>query len=432
VAMARAAERALADRRVNARSLETVISTLVKSLLINNGNRETFERFRAEHNAQPPTFLVISPVKTCNLRCVGCYADAGPTAERLDWDVFSRIIAEAKEQWGTRFFVISGGEPFAYRSQGKDLIDMAAQHDDCLFMCYTNGTLIDDETAARLGAVGNLWPAISVEGWRERTDARRGQGVFDRILAAMARLRTEKVPFGISMTATRDNCEEIFSDSFVDFLYQDQGALFGWVFHYMPIGRSYTLELMPTPEQRMVMWERLWTIIREKQYLLIDFWNHGTAADGCLSAGGHGHGGYLYIDWNGAVSPCVFVPYSPVNVNEAFARGQTMTDIWQDDFFASLRSWQKDFQDRHCNEMAPCPIRDHHAELRRLLEEHEPDPIDENAEAALLDPEYAQGLERYDQAFQALSEPVWREHYMQEGAAEAQPEPEAAPVEDVR
>jgi len=70
--------------------------------------------------------------------------------------------------------------------------------------------------------------------------------------------------------------------------------------------------------------------------------------------------------------------------------------------------------------------------LRRLLEEHEPDPIDENAEAALLDPEYAQGLERYDQAFQALSEPVWREHYMQEGAAEAQPEPEAAPVEDVR
>ena len=33
----------------------------------------------------------------CNLRCTGCYADAGPTAERLDWPTFDRIITELKE-----------------------------------------------------------------------------------------------------------------------------------------------------------------------------------------------------------------------------------------------------------------------------------------------------------------------------------------------
>ncbi len=433
MAMAHAVERALVEKRISGESLETVSKTLVETLILNNGERGALRSFCAEHDHKPPSFLVISPGKTCNLRCVGCYADAGPTAERLDWSTFDQIVQEAKTQWGTRFFVISGGEPFAYRSQGKDLIDMAEKHSDCLFMAYTNSTLIDEEAAGRLGRAGNLWPAISVEGWRERTDARRGEGVFDRVLASMARLRSHQVPFGISLTATKDNAEELFSDAFIDYMYKEQGALFGWVFHYMPIGRSYTLDLMPSPEQRIWMWERLWTIIKEKQHLLIDFWNHGSAADGCLSAGGHGHGGYLYIDWNGAVSPCVFVPYSPVNVKDVFAAGGTMTDIWANPFFGALRGWQHDFQDRHCNELAPCPIRDHYAELRQMLNEYEPDPIDENAEAAMLDPEYAKGMEAYDEAYQALSGPVWQEHYMREptasaAAAERPAEPLAEPL----
>jgi len=59
------------------------------------------------------------------------------TDEKLSWDVFDRIITEAKTLWGVRFFVISGGEPMAYRSEGKDLLDMAEKHNDCLFMMYT-------------------------------------------------------------------------------------------------------------------------------------------------------------------------------------------------------------------------------------------------------------------------------------------------------
>ena len=101
-----------------------------------------------------------------------------------------------------------------------------------------------------------------------------------------------------------------------------QGALYGFIFQYMPIGRSFTLDLMPTPQQRLWMWRRSWEIIRERQIFLADFWNHGTLSQGCISAGRDNGGGYLYVDWNGAVSPCVFMPYSPVNINDVLRRGQ--------------------------------------------------------------------------------------------------------------
>ena len=72
--------------------------------------------------------------------------------------------------------------------------------------------LIDDGVAKRMGELGNLSPALSVEGMREKTDARRGDGVFDKVLAAMERLKREGVIYGISLTATRKNAEEMLSD----------------------------------------------------------------------------------------------------------------------------------------------------------------------------------------------------------------------------
>jgi MoaA/NifB/PqqE/SkfB family radical SAM enzyme len=76
---------------------------------------------------------VVSPTKACNLRCVGCYADSGTDREKLDWQVFDRILSEVKDLWGKQAVVISGGEPFAYRSNGKNLLDMIERHPDIFF-----------------------------------------------------------------------------------------------------------------------------------------------------------------------------------------------------------------------------------------------------------------------------------------------------------
>jgi MoaA/NifB/PqqE/SkfB family radical SAM enzyme len=401
-------------RRLSEATLRSIAHNLIHGALVQGGEQSAIDRFSQEFGMNPPSTLTISPGKTCNLQCTGCYASAGPTAEKLDWSTFDSIITEAKTLWGVRFLVISGGEPLAYRSEGKGLLDAAEKHPDVLFMFYTNGTLIDEKTAQRIAALGNVTPAISVEGWHERTDERRGVGVFDKILAAMEQLRKAGVFFGISLTATRHNVEEILSEEFIDYFFEQQGAFYGWIFQYMPIGRSFTLDLMPTPEQRLWMWKRSWEIVKKRKIFLADFWNHGTLSNGCIAGGRARGGGYLYIDWNGHVSPCVFVPYSPVNVKEIYAQGGTLNDVWANPFFAAIRGWQESYMQSKGNWLAPCLNRDHHTVLSQLIARHEPEPIDESAHAALLDPDYAKGLEHYGEQYENLSESIWHEQYLQD------------------
>jgi MoaA/NifB/PqqE/SkfB family radical SAM enzyme len=397
--------------RLSKETLQSIGHNLIHGALVQGGQQSAIDQFMKEFTFCPPVTLTISPGKTCNLQCTGCYANAGPTAEKLDWSTFDRIITEAKEKWGVRFLVISGGEPLAYRSEGKDLLDIAEKHSDVFFLFFTNGTLIDEQTAKRLATLGNITPAISVEGWCARTDERRGAGVYNKIIAAMDRLRRAGVFFGISLTATRHNVEEILSDEFIDYFFHKKGAFYGWIFQYMPIGRSYTLDLMPTPEQRLWMWKRSWQIVKKQKIFLADFWNHATISNGCL-AGGGANGGYMYIDWNGAVSPCVFVPYSPVNIKDIYANGGTLNDIWNEPFFKDIRTWQKEYTQSKGNWMTPCLNRDHHQLLSQLISQHEPEPIDENAHQALLDPNYQSGLIQYGENYKKLAEPVWHERYL--------------------
>jgi len=210
-------------------------------------------KFREEHGMEPPVFLTISPTKFCNLQCTGCYANSSKAAEdKLPYEIVDRIVTEKTNLWGSHLTVLSGGEPSLYNSDGKTIIDLAAEHSDNLFLMYTNGTTINERMAKRLAEVGNITPAISVEGFQAETDARRGEGTFDKILRAFERLKALGVPFGISVTATKHNAELVVSDEFMDYYFDEMGAMYGWIFQYMPIGRSHTLDLMVTLEQRFL------------------------------------------------------------------------------------------------------------------------------------------------------------------------------------
>lgn len=407
--------RMLTERRLSRATFQKASSILAKDLLIMGSNlAEKSEKFRAKFGFDSPSFILVSPTRACNLRCTGCYADADEQAKSLDWDLLEKLVADAHDLWGAQFIVISGGEPLAYRSQGKTIFDLAEMHSDVFFMFYTNGTLITPAVAQRLADLGNLIPMISLEGWKERTDARRGEGVFEQVMAAMDLLYDAGVIYGTSLTAMRNNAEEILSEEFVDFLFLKKHVSIAWMFQYLPIGRAYTLDFMVTPQQRLWMWNQSWKYVREKGYFIADFWNHGTAVDGCLSAGGHGHGGYLYIEWNGNVTPCVFVPYSPVNIKEVYARGGNLNDIFCEPFFADIRRWQMRIkQDTGgSNLLNPCPIRDHNADLRQLIRTHEAEPIDTNSAHALQDASYALGMDEYDKEYQAIVDHLWQSVYL--------------------
>jgi MoaA/NifB/PqqE/SkfB family radical SAM enzyme len=419
LALLSAAERGLASGQLGAPALRAMLRNLYGGVFVHRGGASAKDRFRARHGQTPGDFLVISPGKACNLRCEGCYANSGAHKEKLRWPVFERIVSEAHREWGTRVFVISGGEPLAYKDQGKGVLDLAEQFPDCFFVMYTNGTLISDDVARRIGRLGNLRPALSVEGMREKTDDRRGEGVFAKVLAAMERLRREGAIYGISLTATRHNSEEILGDEVVDLFFERMGVLYAFVFHYMPIGRAFTLDLMMTPEQRLALFERVWSLMRERHIFIADFWNAATASNGCL-AGGRA-GGYFHVNWNGDVAPCVFLPYAPTNVNEVFENGGTLDDVWTHPFYEDIRNWQREYGYREAHEscngqcgnwMAPCLIRDHHSEFMKIMEAH-PDvrPLDDDARAALDDPAYHAGLEQFDRDYEALTGRAWEEDY---------------------
>ena len=146
---------------------------------------------------------------------------------------------------GVYFYIYTGGEPLVRK---KDLIRICEKHSDCVFLCFTNATLIDEEFTEEMLRVGNFVPAISLEGFEEATDGRRGTGVYQKVRKAMELLRRKKLIYGISCCYTSANYDSVTSEEFYDTLIE-MGAYFVWYFHYMPVGNDAVPELMPTPQQ---------------------------------------------------------------------------------------------------------------------------------------------------------------------------------------
>lgn len=394
-----------------------LINSMVRSILLKKDSQEQIRKFVDKYGRKPPTFLTISPGQACNLKCSGCYANSSAdVSPKLDWNVLDKIVTEQQELWGSFFTVLSGGEPLKYESQGKTVLDLAKKHPDQFFLMYTNGTLIDKEMAHKLAEIGNISPAISVEGFEKETDERRGSGIHQKVVQAMHNLHEAGVPFGISVTATNKNAELAVSDELIDHYFKKHHALYVWVFQLMPIGRADSLELMVSPEQRVKMFRQTQHLMRERGIFIADFWNSGCVVNGCVSAGREGNG-YLYIEWNGNVTPCVFNPYSPVNINDVYKRGDTLNDVLEEPFFKDIRQWQKDYiLDKQPHEMGnmivPCAIKDHYDNMQELLAKHKPKPIDKPAEQALQDSQYQEGLKRYGQQVADATDEIWRKEYL--------------------
>ena len=93
-------------------------------------------------------------------------------------------------------FIFSGWGTFS--PEKNDIIKLCEKHTDCYFLAFTNGTLIDEAFADDMLRVGNFAPAISVEGYEEETDMRRGKGTFKAVMKAMEILKRKRLLFGMS------------------------------------------------------------------------------------------------------------------------------------------------------------------------------------------------------------------------------------------
>ncbi|MCL5957881.1 MAG: radical SAM protein [Chloroflexi bacterium] len=374
---------------------KTYLAKFISSLLFRDPVLEAQINKTKEEIGADPKLMVISPTARCNLKCIGCYAGNYEQNQGMEPDLVQRIIDEAKEL-GIRFFVISGGEPLMY----KPLLSLLEKNHDCVFQLYTNGTLIDKPMAKELVRLGNACPCISVEGFAEETDGRRGRGVFSKVLEAFDNLHEAGAMYGFSATGTRKNYKIITSDEFID-LMVEKGVHYGWYFQFMPVGRDAGLEeLFLRPEERSEFRERIMSFRTRKPMLAGDFWNDGGLTNGCLAGGRH----YLHINSEGWIEPCVFTHFATDNIRDV-----TLKQALNSPFFHALRDGIEYEYSCNRNLLRPCTIIDHPNVLRDAVIECGARPTHEGADAVVSD--FANDLDAYAEEMEKVTGPVWKKDY---------------------
>ncbi len=375
--------------KVAARTGDEVFSKFIGNFLKRSvvERKSVVDNMADELGYHPPSTILINPTMRCNLRCKGCYAYSFDQKADMDRDVIERILLQAKDL-GIHFITMTGGEPFLY----PEIEDIFQSHPDITFMVYTNAQRIDAARAQRLAKLGNVWPTISVEGYETETDERRGKGVYAKLIETMGHLKDAGVLFGISAVPTRHNTDMLASDEFLDH-YIDQGALFGWMFTYMPVGKDPDIDLMATPAQREQLRRQSLHWRQSKPFFMSDFWNDGPLCGGCMSASR-----IAFITTDGWVQPCVFVQFATHNVHE-----HSLRDIFDSEFFHAIRGRQP----YHPNFLRPCKIIDHPHVLREVVEKCGARPTYPGADSIIKDQHIRDHLDNYSQEYAEIAEKTW-------------------------
>ena len=328
---------------------KTVFKNLILNASLTGSARQ--DELSAKYNCSVPWAILLDPTSACNLHCTGCWAAEYGHSLNLSLETIDSIIRQGKEM-GAYMYIYTGGEPLVRK---KDLIKICEMHPDCEFLSFTNGTLIDEEFCQEMLRVKNFVPAISLEGFEDANDSRRGEGIYDKVQHAMALLKRHRLPFGISTCYTSRNYADISSEKFFDMIIES-GALFIWFFHYMPVGNDAVTELLPTPEQRETVYRRIREFRSTKAIFSMDFQNDAEYVGGCIAGGRR----YLHINAKGDVEPCVFIHYSNVNIHDA-----SLLDALRSPLFQAYHDNQP-FND---NMLRPCPMLENPEILRRLVAE---------------------------------------------------------------
>lgn len=376
-----------------------VMKTIVVNFFINANlvGWDKQEAYREKYGCNIPWAILLDPTSACNLRCTGCWAAEYGHKLNLTFDEIDDIIRQGKEM-GVYMYIYTGGEPLVRKA---DIIRLCEKHDDCVFLSFTNGTLIDEAFADEMLRVRNFVPAISLEGFEEATDGRRGQGVYQKVMRAIDILHERKLVYGISACYTSANFDSITSEAFFDSLIE-KGAHFVWYFHYMPVGNDASPDLLPTPMQRLETYRRIRKYRAEKPLFTMDFQNDGEYVGGCIAGGRR----YLHINANGDVDPCVFVHYSNANIREV-----SLLDALRSPIFMAYHDGQP-FND---NMMRPCPMLENPEKLREMV------AVTGAKSTDMQSPETAEHLcakcEHYSEHWTPYAEKLWTERKAEKKAA---------------
>ncbi|MDR2467783.1 MAG: radical SAM protein [Spirochaetaceae bacterium] len=312
--------------------------------------RRSFEA----HGEHIPLFLIASITSQCNLRCAGCYHHAlRPDTEARDVELsakeWGRIFDEAREL-GIPFILLAGGEPL-FRD---DVLREAARRKGILFPVFTNGTMIDEARFALFDRYRALIPVLSLEGAKLHTDERRGGGVHDAVWNVCTALYAQRIPFGLSITVTKENAVQVTGRQFITEARQ-RGCAFIVYVEYIPADGKVSTSALSESERAAFSLCIEQARTENMGFLILSFPGDEKESGGCLAAGR----GFFHINAAGAAEPCPFSPYSDMSL-----RSTPLRAALKSPFFAALNSGG--FLRAAHN--GPCHLSEVRTEVARLAE----------------------------------------------------------------
>ncbi len=154
----------------------------------------------------------------------------------------------------------------------------------------------------------NIIPIISFEGLREETNARRGDGIYERLLETCSLLRERNIFFGCSITTTCENFSSVLDESFIRMMQKTGIRVFTYV-EYVPINPG-TQNLVLSSDQKRTLQAVLTTFNSKFPSIFLCFPGDEAYYGGCLAAGR----GFIHVSPSGDLEPCPAAPVSDANL----------------------------------------------------------------------------------------------------------------------
>lgn len=258
----------------------------------------------------------------CNLNCKHCRVSEKNDKKQLSLKQAKELLAQL---WytGTTKLNLSGGEPFM-REDLFEILEYARKFEDIVIT--TNGTLIDEEVCEKLAQYPNIKLSISLDGMEETHDSfRRKKGTFRKVIDTLPLLKEYNIPYAIKYTLSTETVKDVKE---VIKLIASKGANEFNIRRVLVAGHADKDMLISNEEYK----ETIKEVIKECNKLNINFrtgdpllvpifpeiFGIDIKNDNLkrIYAGCQAGDEIIYIDYQGNVGACSYIPTFADNIKE--------------------------------------------------------------------------------------------------------------------